>query len=352
MFSINGNAKETLRIFSWEGYVTPLDIKNVNKILEKEKLDVEVKLIDTFASGPDQMFNVIRSGKCDVAFLTLFFIKLKKEIITKLLQEININSPRFTNYKHVLPGVKNLSMGMKEGKHLYVPYGGGTYGFWANMNKVKKSEIPKSFKDLWKKRWHKKISLNKTQIWYNIGVTLMSMGIKPFYLNTLLKSNKREEAIHLSSINGNVQKKLNDLYEQSSNFWVGGTEFKPELEIVSSWGPEMEKRNKTTNEEWKLIRFQEGNIVWLDTINFMKKVKGNKLIAAEHFANYFIGKTVQERVVKDLSMISISKEVKKNPRVNENPTIFKTGNFVPPYGIAADNLMQTLSSRSMDNLKK
>jgi hypothetical protein len=56
-------------------------------------------------------------------------------------------------------------------------------------------------------------------------------------------------------------------------------------------------------------------------------------------------------------MISVSSKIKNNPRVNENSLIFKTGNFVPLYSEAADNIMQALSRRAMnkvklDNLKK
>jgi spermidine/putrescine-binding protein len=343
-------AKDELRIFSWEGYVTKSDLAEVNATLKKQNIDVEVVLIDTLAAGPKQMFDIIRAKKCDIAFLTLFFVKMNKEVITKLLQPINVQSKRFTNFKDLLPGVKNLEMGMLGDKHLYVPFGGGTYGFWANMNKVKPEEIPTSMKELWSSRWSNKISLNKTQIWYNIGLTLMSMGLKPFHINDLLLKQDRSKAIELSSPQGTVQKKLNSLYKQSGNFWEGGTKFSKELEIVSSWGPEMENRNRTTNDNWKLINFKEGNMVWLDTINFMAGLKGNKLIAAEIFSNYFIGRKVQTRVVEDLSMISVSKKVKRNPIVNKNPTIFEDGNFVPPYSDTANNLMQSLSKRAMDSI--
>jgi spermidine/putrescine-binding protein len=351
VFIEQSSAKEELRIFSWDGYVTAEDLRDVNLILSNQNINVEVKLIDTLASGPKQMFDVIRSNKCDVAFLTLFFVKMNKEVVTKLLQPININSKRLPNFKKLLPGVKKLDMGIKEGKQLYIPFGGGTYGFWANMNKVKAQEVPKSMKELWSKRWTKKISLNKTQIWYNIGLTLMSMGFKPFHINDLLLNGKRSEAIELSSPSGIVQNKLNTLYGQAGNFWEGGTEFKPELEIVSSWGPEMEARNKSSNENWKLINFKEGNMVWLDTINFMSHIKGDKLIAAEIFSNYFIGKKVQTRVVEKLSMISVSKSVKRNPRIDENSSLFKNGNFVPPYNDSANRLMQSISNRAMESIK-
>lgn len=343
---------EKLRVFSWEGYVTKKDVSKVNILLKKNNINYEVEVIDTLAAGPEQMFNVIRQGKCDVAFLTLFFIKMKKNKITQLLQEININSKRFTNYNSLIPASKNLKMGLKNGKPLYIPFGGGIYGFWANMNKVKKQELPKSISDLWLPRWKKKISLNKSQIWYNIGITLMSMGKDPFFINDLIINKKRDEAVSLLNNQEEIQNKLSSLYKQSDNFWSGGTKFKPNLEIVSSWGPEMKKRNEQTKENWKLIKFKEGNIVWMDTLNFVKGVKGEKLKAAEVFANYFIGKDVQSRLVKKLSMYSVSNLVKNDPIVAKNKNLFNSNMFVPPYSEIADNVMQILSKRAFDQIIK
>lgn len=345
-------ATQKLRVFTWDGYVTSADITNVNKLLKKEKLDFEVAIVKPFAEGSDQMFNVIRSKRCDISFLTLFFIKMQKEKITKLLQPINIKSKYLTNYKSLIPELRGLSMGQRNGKSLYIPYGGGVYGFWANMNKVKESELPKSINDLWDIRWRNKISLNKTQIWYNIGITMMALKKDPFHINNLVLNNDRSKAVSFLEGHQEVQEKLTSLYKQAGNFWNSGTEFYPHLEIVSSWGPEMEKRNAESKDNWKLIKFKEGNIVWMDTINFMKGVKGEKLSAAEVFANYFIGKEAQTRVVENLSMISVSKLVTRNPYVDQDPKIFNSKMFVPPYSQMANNIMQILSNNAFKEVKK
>jgi spermidine/putrescine-binding protein len=345
-------AKEKLRVFTWDGYITKDDINNINKQFTANKINYEVDIVSPFAEGSDQMFNIIRSGKCDISFLTLFFIKMKQEKITNLLQPINTKSKYLTNYGQIIPELTRLSMGVKNKKPLYIPYGGGVYGFWANMNKVKESELPKSIADLWDRRWKNKISLNRTQIWYNIGITMMALGKEPFHINNLVLKNQRNKAVSFLEDQQEVQQKLIDLYNQAGNFWNSGTEFHPNLEIVSSWGPEMERRNAQTKENWKLIKFKEGNIVWLDTINFVKGVKGNKLAAAEIFANYFIDKKSQTRVVQDLSMISVSNSVSRNPYVDQDPTIFNSKMFVPPYSRLANNIMQILSNNAFKAIKK
>ena len=92
VFASEGLAMEKLRVFTWDGYITKSDIVSINKELKTKKLAFEVEVVAPFAEGSEQMFNIIRSGKSDISFLTLFFIKMKQEKITNLLQPINIKS--------------------------------------------------------------------------------------------------------------------------------------------------------------------------------------------------------------------------------------------------------------------
>jgi ABC-type thiamine transport system substrate-binding protein len=352
LFQCNVLADQHLRIFTWDGYITKKDIKNLDSIFKKHDLNIKAKIIKPYAEGSSQMFNIIRAKKCDVSFLTLFFIKMKKENITKLLEPINVNSKRLSNYKNLLSSSKNLKMGMKNDKYLYIPYGGGVYGFYVDRSKVAKKDIPKSINDLWSPKWKGKISLNKTQVWYNIGISLMALGHPPFYLNNLLQNNQRDTLLKMQMKDSIIQQKVNELYEQAGNFWTSGTEFNDNLSIVSSWGPEIKERNEKYNGKWEKINFSEGNIVWLDTINFMKGISGEKLIAAELLANYFTNDESQKRIVKDLSMIAVSKNIRNNPLINSEPDLFRSDRFVPPYTGPADNIMQQISNRALENLKE
>ena len=142
-----------------------------------------------------------------------------------------------------------------------------------------------------------------------------------------------------------MQQRLTELYRQAGHFWAASPEFRQELLIVSSWGPEIARENAKGG-DWRLIRFNEGNQVWLDTINFVKDLDGDKLEAAEIFANYFISKKVQQRVVEELSMIAASTEVESNPVIDENPDSFESDRFVPPYGNTSYSIMKILTDRA------
>lgn len=334
-------AVEKLRIFTWPGYVTTENIIQVNKILADKGYNYQVEVLTTQAEDADQMFSVIRNKQCDITFLTLFFIKMHGEQISKLLQPINIHSPRLTNYKNLDPKLTQISMGMQNGKPLYIPWGGGVYGFYVNTQKVKKHEVPKSVKDLWGVKWRNKFSLNQGQFWYNVGLTLQALDYHPFYLDQLAQNNDRSALKELLSKQGVLLDKFKQLYNNAGGFWQSSTKFTENLEIVSSWGPEIKVQNDKGG-KWQLIDFEEGHLAWLDTINFVRDLKNEKLAAAEVVANYFIDKKVQQRIVDELSMLPASVNLDSRGLLDNYPNLFNADLFVPPYSQLSYSLMQQM----------
>jgi len=334
---------ENINIFTWEGYVNPDEVKAVNLILKEKGYDYTVNVIEPWAEGPEQMFKVFRKGKVDISFLTLNYLQMQGGKLASLLQPINTNSPRLKNYQKLSNALTKIPMGMKGDQVLYIPWGGGAYGIWANLDRVK--ELPKSVKELWEPKWKKKLSLSQGQFQPNIALALLALGKPPFYLNDI--ADNRRLLLSASDLNGDIQKKLDDLYGQVASFWDGGPEFNDNLLLVASYGPGAFAHNAAGN-NWGLISFKEGNTVWLDTINFAKGLKGKKLEAAEIFANYFIDRQVQERVVNGLGMVAASSLVSSNPLIDNNPDFFSETMFWPPYMKMADNVMKQMSDKSMN----
>lgn len=343
LFAAMPPPKEALRILTWEGYVTAEDLTQVNRLLAKGGYDIEARVIQPFAVGAEQMFNLIRQRRVDVSFLTLFFINLQRERTSKLIQPINTASPRLSNYKHLLPNLTRIPMGMGGDQPLYIPFCGGSYGFYANRNQVSAKDLPRSWGDLLDSRWKGRYSLNRTQIWYNVAIASMALGKHPYYLNTLAEEGKREAIVQETREGGPVAEKLTSLYRNAGAFWDSTPSFPAELQIVSSWGAEVKQANKKGG-NWQLIHFKEGDLVWMDTINFSSELQGKKLEAAEIVANYFIGREVQSRVANELSLVSVSTLAASNPILNGNPNFFVKGTFVPPYHVLADNRMTKMSN--------
>ena len=344
--SIGLSQAESIRVFTWEGYVEPHEVAAVNALLkEKGYADYTVEVIKPWAEGPEHMFKVLRAGKADISFLTLNYIKMQSDKIAKLLQPIDTSSPRLSNFSKLSPSLTAVPMAMRNDKPLYLPWGGGAYGIWANMDKLKASDLPTSVKDLWNKKWKGKLALSSGQVQPNIAIAALAMDKAPFYLNDM--ATDRSGLAKESGTNSSIQLKMNSLYAQVGQFWPGGPDFSdPNVVLVASYGIAASAVNAKGG-NWRLISFKEGNTVWLDTINFHKDMKGRKLEAAEIFANYFIGKAVQERVVNGLGMVAASSLVDKNPLIDTNPNFFSVDMFWPPYKKAADNVMLLVSERAM-----
>jgi len=334
-------AAEKIRIFTWEGYVTAKDIFHVNSILQSKGYKYQAEVIPTKAEDADQMFSVIRNQQCDITFLTLFFIKMHGEQTSKLLQPIDIDSPRLSNYKNLDPELTHLPMGLHQDKPLYIPWGGGIYGFFANTDKVNEEDLPTSVKDLWSDKWRDKFSLNQGQFWYNVSLTLQALDLHPFYLEHLAQKKDRSRLKQLTAKQGMVNNKLLQLYGNAGGFWQSSTKFSDDLHIVSSWGPEIRAQNKK-GESWQLINFKEGYLAWLDTINFVRGLTGRKLEAAEVIANYFINKKVQQRIVNELSMLPASVMLKSRGLLDTYPNLFNADLFVPPYSRLSYSVMQQM----------
>lgn len=350
LFTSNIVQAEPLRIFTWDGYVSNNDLVSVNKLLkEKGYGDFTAEVISPFAEGPEQMFKVMRSHSADISFLTLNYIKMQNDKIANLLQPINTTSPRLSNYQKLSSSLTNIPIGLKNNKPLYIPWGGGAYGIWANMNKLTTSDLPKSANDLWGVKWKGKLGLSSGQIQPNIAIASLAMGKAPFYLNDM--SVTRGALKNEFKSNSELQLKMDALYKQVGQFWPSSPDFNdPSVLLLASYGIAASAANKAGG-NWQLVKFKEGSSVWLDTINFHKKMTGRKLEAGEIFANYFIGKSVQNNVVNELGMVAASTLTDSNPLIDENPDFFDVKLFWPPYTKSADNVMIKVSNSAMKKVK-
>ena len=56
----NVYSADILRVLTWEGYVLPEEVKEVNRILKKRGYPHRIKVIFPYAEGAEQMFRLIR----------------------------------------------------------------------------------------------------------------------------------------------------------------------------------------------------------------------------------------------------------------------------------------------------
>jgi spermidine/putrescine-binding protein len=332
-------------VFTWSGYVTDADVAAVNAELASRRIDVQVKVISPFAEGPEQMFDVLRKGEADLSFLTVNYIKMQGGRIAKLLQPIDTS--RLSHYDNVLPVLAHLGMGVQDGKPLYVPFGGGAYGIWADMDRLRPDELPRSLQDLLSPRWRGKLSLAIGQVQQNVAMAFMAQGEPPFLLNQLIQAGKRSDGLRFAMGDSAEQRYLNALYAQvgPKGFWTDAPTFDGGFLLVASYGPEIAAL-RARGRNWQLVDFKEGNTVWMDTMNIVQGVSGAKLDAAYVFIDHILSDPVQRRVVDGLSMVAVVSTV-KNPLRDANPHFFAEDRFWQPYDRVADNAMQLMSRNAL-----
>ena len=336
-------ANQTLRILSWEGYVSAADLLAINRTLAEQGLAVQAEVISPYAEGPEQMFMLLRAGKADLSFLTLNYLKMQQGRVTGLLQAID--PTRLSRFNQLLPQLANLDMGMDGQRLLYVPFGGGTYGIWANMQKLREDELPRRLGDLLQPRWKGKLSLTIGQVQPNIALAFLALGEPPFLLHDLMYANKRTETRLIAAEGSPAQSFLNRLYAQVGEFWISAPAFRDDQLLVASYGPEIAAL-RARGKDWQKVAFVEGDTVWLDTMNIAKGVRGEKLQAAYLVIDHFLSDEVQRRVVNGLNMVAVVSTV-ENPLLEANPQLFNAEHFWPPYNRIADNLMQQMSNHAM-----
>lgn len=336
-------ADKTLRILTWEGYVSDADLEAINATLAARGLAVRAEVISPYAEGPEQMFMLLRANRADLSFLTLNYIKMQKGRITGLLQPIDTG--RLANYRQVLPELASLEMGMAGGQLFYVPFGGGSYAIWANMQRLAPDELPRRLADLLNPRWRGRLSLTSGQVQPNVALAFMALGDPPFLLHDLMRAGRRQEARHIAAVDGSAQAFLNRLYAQVGEFWSSAPRFADDQLLVASYGPELAPLH-AQGKDWRQVEFAEGNTVWLDTLNIARGVEGEKLEAAYLAIDHFLTPAVQTRVVAELNMVAAVSTV-ANPQLAASPDLFSAKRFWPPYNRTADNLMRQMSDHAM-----
>ncbi|SHG75328.1 PotD/PotF family extracellular solute-binding protein [Massilia sp. CF038] len=333
---------DVLRIFAWQGYVTAQDVAAVNRLLQQRGIDVTVAMSASYAQGPEQMFQVMRQNGADLSFLTVNYIQMQDGRIGRQLQPVDV--ARLKNYRHTLPQLRALPMGMSKGRPLYVPFGGGAYGIWANMDQLKAAQLPRRLHDLLAPQWKHHLALSAGQVQPNVALAYMASGQPPFVLDDLVRQDRRERAKQ-ELVHSEARTFLRALYGQVAQFWYEAPQFPASDWLVASYGPEISER-RARGERWRMVQFEEGNTVWLDTMNLHKNVQGAKLAAAYLFMDYMLSNAVQQRVVHSLNMVAVTRTV-DNPLLRENPNFFRSSHFWPPYTKLSDNLMRAMSDQAM-----
>ncbi|QSX36355.1 extracellular solute-binding protein [Shewanella sedimentimangrovi] len=306
-------AKEHLTLLSWEGYVSENDLNIINQELERRHSPYSIRLYPENATNAGQIYNLLRTAQIDMAFVTLSFFKGYQGDFFKVLQPVNTKSTTLPQYQAISAQLTHLPDGSSDGNPYYIPFAQGSYGFYLNRSRYPELKAPASVAELWSEDYRGKFSLCRAQPIYNMGLTLQSLGLSPLALNQAYADGGRDQVLSMAKEGSAIDKHFHSLYAQAGAFWDDSPGLdQPGIAIVSSWGPEIAAaRNR--GEQWEKIRFKEGDMTWLDTLAFSRRLKAGKLMAAEIAANYFISEAYQAGLARALNLNSVLEQPDTGP---------------------------------------
>lgn len=319
-------AKEHLTLLSWEGYVSENDLNNINQELEQRNLPYSIRLYPENATNAGQIYNLLRTAQIDMAFVTLSFFKGYQGDFFKVLQPINTKSTALPQYQAISAQLTHLPDGSADGKPYYIPFAQGSYGFYLNRSRYPELKAPESVADLWSEDYRGKFSLCRAQPIYNMGLALQSLGMSPLALNQAYVDGGRQQLLGIAKEGTPLDQQLHRLYAQAGAFWDDSPRLdQAGIAIVSSWGPEIAAAING-GEQWEKIQFKEGDMTWLDTLAFSRRLKADKLLAAEIAANYFVSDAYQAGLARLLNLSSVLGHTYTGPESVLIPTAPKVVN--------------------------
>lgn len=331
-----------INLLAWEGYVSQVDVENINTLLKNQGYNYQVELYPQNAENAEQVYYLFRLREVDIGFITLSFFNGHGLNFFKLLQPINIDSPRLTHYPNLVKRFVEAPDGILNEQRYYVPFGLGFYGFYLNRTHYPDLISPTSVSDLFTESYRGLFSLCISQPIYNLAVVLKSLKYPPSILEDMIKNGERSEFIKLMNKDSVISNKLQSLYRQAGDFWYESPNLRQQkIAIVSSWGPEIGKSRKA-GIQWEKINFSEGDMAWLDTLAISGSIKGRKLEASEIVINYFISSDYQNKLLNDLNIYPVIYDEEHNL-----DTV-----MLPSSSLLINNMVDSLSTHALAELNE
>ena len=288
---LSGIAQElTLRLHCWEGYAKPY-VKDF-KILIKHKYDIDVNMVISNVSDPDEFWQKARGLKVDLISPAHNIPNSKQWPFIESGVALPINLDNIPNYKYVLPFLKyNRFITNVKGDVFGIPYTMGPYGLAYNADKVKE---PKSWNVLWQDDAQRRYTVSKDYPDANTYIAALALGAKYKHIYDSDKLWATVGRVPLKT-------KVEALAANAFSLWEGTANPKEFglLRYAATWGYAVSEANKK-GLNWKMARPKEGTSLWVDHWLITHAVnKPLKKLIAEEWINYTLSKTLQIGVVRN-----------------------------------------------------
>jgi spermidine/putrescine-binding protein len=329
---------DVLRLLIWEGHAPKKHVEQFEKYIET-KYGRKVSLGITYLSGPEDLYDAVRSKNVDMIMISHHFFKDErfKYIQNKLLLPLDLEN--IPNFKNVIPVLQTAEHLYSDGKVYGSPVSQGPYGLAYNTALVK--DEPVSWNIFWDKRYKGDYVIGRNEYIYNCNVTALALGYPRESISSYDALNNKE-----------FRDKLRDLAVNAHSYWIGVD--KPDdlsgRPLATSWGDSLGPLKKS-GEPWKMAEPAEGMPCWIDNYAITWALEDNPFLkkVAEEYINGLLSTDYQvNHITRYMSLTPIITNIEDLLTAEEKERL-RVG--VPNFFSKNRILQHTYSERDRNGLK-
>jgi spermidine/putrescine-binding protein len=330
-----------LKVISW-GLLKEWGITDGFEAYAKAKgFKVKLAYIKPFLVTLPDCFELLRSGKGDMAIPVNFYYKSKSSQLFKVLMPIDYS--RIPNFRKVWPVLKQgdfVDYHEKDGKGYGVPIRADIQTLYYNIERVK--DPPVSWKALFDPKYKGRLGLFGTQHEANVGITLLALGYSTdaFYDASAEKINWQELQQALIKVVKNAHSWY-DISPKNCNPMLINRYY----DLFYAMGNTVFEIERKGYGKWKAADMAEGGQIWVDEISFSSELMNEpkNLEAAYLFADYLLSDEVQTMMYTRTGYAPVTRNIAEKLRIDFGDKPYFYESFYKK-----DFLMQPMGSRSFN----
>lgn len=325
-----------LRVFEWEGYISPYAAKFTE---HAKKLGKDIKLIfrtnadgsPFYISDADQIFQAVRSRVSDIVTPTHNYYKGDEEKLLKALAPLDVK--QLKNWGDLPTAVTQADYARLDGKAFAAPLLGGSYALAYNADRVK--EPPASWSVLFDPRNTGRTSVTSAQFEANVFVAAVMTGHS--YAD-LYNADKLDRA--------KIQAKLTEMARDVKVFWETNPDvalMEKDLDYITDYWFGVGMAN-AKGQTWRIATPKEGETVWLDNISIAAHVANDpaKYEAAHLLIDFMLSPEIQADIARSFGVVIMN----AHAAAHLSPEESKRSRVGDASFFAADRMWQPMPSRT------
>lgn len=285
-------APVTLRVFEWEGYISPF-AADFEAYAKSKGVEVKLDFIRDAAgkqrliTSADDIFQAVRGGDCDVVTPTNNYYKDSDGKLLKLLAPIDV--ALLSNYGDLVESLRKADYADDGGRKYAVPLLGGGYSLAYNADRVKTA--PTSWAALADPAFKGRTSITNTQYEANVYVAAILSGTAPAAVYDWNGIDPDKVMERLKGITANVRA-----------YWDSNPDLvlmEKDLDLITDYGFGVALANQK-GQNWRFATPKEPTTVWLDNISLAASaVATPEMKAAAHLLlDFMISAATQARIAE------------------------------------------------------